>query len=139
MSCPQCGFANPPQSTRCQKCGAGLAVAQPQQPQQQQQYAPQQPQQQYAPQPQQPVQVIVQQQPGVNLPPKSKGVAAILCFFFGFLGVHNFYLGYVGRGIVQLILTLTFFGMFITGFWAFIEFIMILCGGIRDPQGQPLT
>tara|TARA_B100001123_G_scaffold147535_1_gene170937 strand:+ start:1745 stop:2200 length:456 start_codon:yes stop_codon:yes gene_type:complete len=151
MSCPQCGFANPPNSTRCQKCGAGLAAAQqpqPQPPAAQQQYAPQPqqqyappPQQQYAPQPQPPVQVIVQQpQAGVpTMPPKSKVSAALLAFFLGALGVHNFYLGYTGRGIAQLILTLTIIGWFISGTWAFIEFIMILCGGIRDPQGRPLV
>ncbi|MBL61948.1 MAG: hypothetical protein CMI30_00935 [Opitutae bacterium] len=73
------------------------------------------------------------------MPPKSKVSAALLAFFLGALGVHNFYLGYTGRGIAQLILTLTIIGWFISGTWAFIEFIMILCGGIRDPQGRPLV
>ncbi len=30
---------------------------------------------------------------------KSKGTAAVLCFFFGALGVHRFYAGKIGTGI----------------------------------------
>ncbi len=40
---------------------------------------------------------------------KSKGVAYLLWFFFGGLGVHRFYVGKVGTGILYL-LTLGFFG-----------------------------
>ena len=143
MSCPKCGFANPPNSARCQKCGSGLAVA----PQQQQHAQPPQ-QQQYAtpPQQQQPVQVIVQQQPVVppqvpvfTVAPKSKSAAAALCFFLGLWGIHNFYLGYIGRGIAQLVLSISYFGLLITIPWVVIEFIRILTGGIKDPRGQPLV
>ncbi len=52
--------------------------------------------------------------------------AAILCFFFGVFGVHRFYVGKVGTGILQLI---TFGGL---GIWAFIDFIMIVIGSFRD-------
>ena len=31
---------------------------------------------------------------------KSKVVAAVLCFFFGGLGVHRFYVGKVGTGVL---------------------------------------
>ncbi|MBF0930144.1 MAG: TM2 domain-containing protein, partial [Actinomyces graevenitzii] len=34
--------------------------------------------------------------------PKNKIVAAVLAFFFGTFGVHNFYLGYTKRGAYQL-------------------------------------
>lgn len=33
---------------------------------------------------------------------KSTGVAYLLWFFFGFLGVHQFYLGKVGRGLLYI-------------------------------------
>lgn len=33
---------------------------------------------------------------------KSKGVAYLLWFFFGFLGAHKFYLGKVGMGILYI-------------------------------------
>jgi hypothetical protein len=64
--------------------------------------------------------------------PHSRTVAAVLCFFFGVLGVHRFYVGKVGTGILQ-ILTAGGFGL-----WALIDFIVILVGGFRDKNGLPL-
>ncbi|GAA2709522.1 hypothetical protein GCM10010429_24170 [Micromonospora olivasterospora] len=60
-------------------------------------------------------------------------VALLLCFFFGVIGVHRFYVGKVGTGILQII---TFGGL---GLWTLIDFIVILVGGFRDKQGQPLA
>jgi TM2 domain-containing membrane protein YozV len=56
--------------------------------------------------------------------------AALLSFFFGVLGVHRFYVGKIGTGILQL---LTFGGL---GIWAFIDFIMIVIGSFRDGDGN---
>ena len=73
--------------------------------------------------------------------PKQWMVAVILAFFLGTLGVHNFYLGYTTKGIIQLILSLTVIGMLVTGIWAFVEFIMIIMryGAYGcDAQGRPL-
>ncbi len=53
---------------------------------------------------------------------KSKGTAAILCFFLGGLGIHKFYLGENGIGIVYLLFCWTL----IPGLIAFIEFFLIL-------------
>ncbi|MBV1850304.1 TM2 domain-containing protein [Catellatospora tritici] len=64
---------------------------------------------------------------------KSWLVTVLLCFFLGVLGVHRFYVGKVGTGILQLI---TFGGL---GVWTFIDFIMILIGKFNDKQGQPLA
>lgn len=55
---------------------------------------------------------------------RSQIVAALLCFFLGGLGVHRFYLGYTGIGVIQL---LTAGGFFI---WAFIDFIRICVGDL---------
>lgn len=41
---------------------------------------------------------------------KSKGIAYLLWFFFGLLGIHRFYLGKVGSGVVYL-LTAGVFGI----------------------------
>jgi TM2 domain-containing membrane protein YozV len=55
----------------------------------------------------------------------STGTAYLLCFFLGALGVHRLYLGEKGTGIVMLILGITFFGLIITGPWAFIDLFLI--------------
>lgn len=83
---------------------------------------------------------------------KSKIAAALLAFFLGNLGVHNFYLGFTAKAGWQL--GLTIFGwataIFVIGLpfiggvwiWSFVEFIMILAGGgsyRTDANGVPLT
>ncbi len=73
--------------------------------------------------------------------PKQWIVALLLAFFLGALGIHNFYLGYTTKGIIQLILTITMIGAPIAAIWAFIEFIMIIARSgsyAYDAQGQPL-
>ena len=73
--------------------------------------------------------------------PKQWIVAVLLAFFLGTLGVHNFYLGYTTKGIIQLVLTITFIGLIVSGIWAFIDFIMLLMRSgdyATDAQGQPL-
>lgn len=59
-------------------------------------------------------------------------VALLLCIFLGALGVHRFYVGKVGTGILQLV---TFGGC---GIWVFIDFIMILVGSFTDKDGNEL-
>ncbi len=51
---------------------------------------------------------------------KNKWVALALCFFFGVFGVHKFYEGKIGMGILYLCT----FGLI--GFGAFIDFIVLL-------------
>ena len=67
-----------------------------------------------------------------NTSDKSKMVALILCIFLGPLGVHYFYVGRIGRGVVALF-TLDFF---LIG-WI-IDIIKIATGGFRDNVGAPL-
>lgn len=63
---------------------------------------------------------------------QNRWVALVLCFFFGFFGVHNFYCGKTGRGLLYAF-TL---GLFFIG-W-FIDFIKILSGTYTDVHGLPL-
>lgn len=72
---------------------------------------------------------------------KSKIAAGILGIFLGSLGIHNFYLGYTGKGIAQLLLTVLSCGALsmISGIWGFIEGIMLLTGSSKfDANGIPL-
>ena len=59
--------------------------------------------------------------------------AFLLCFFLGLFGVHRFYVGKVGTGVLQL---LTLGGL---GIWALIDFIMIIVGSFEDGEGRKLT
>ena len=67
---------------------------------------------------------------------RSKVLAGVLGIVFGSLGIHRFYLGYIGIGILQIILTLATFGA--AGIWGFVEGILCLTGHLRDVDGLPL-
>jgi TM2 domain-containing membrane protein YozV len=45
----------------------------------------------------------IQNQADTNQSKKSRIVGAILCFIFGWLGVHRFYVGKVGTGILMIL------------------------------------
>lgn len=82
--------------------------------------------------------------PQQNPQAKSKMAAGLLGIFLGTWGVHNFYLGYTTKAIIQVILGvcgfltcgLTSIG---SGIWGLVEGIMILTGSINtDGKGMPL-
>lgn len=56
----------------------------------------------------------------------------LLCFFLGAFGIHRFYVGKVGTGILMLI---TLGGL---GIWTLIDFIIIVTGGFKDRDGLPI-
>jgi TM2 domain len=62
--------------------------------------------------------------------PKSQGIALILVLLVGLLGIHRFYLGYTGVGVVQL---LTLGGC---GIWALIDLIRIATGDLKPADGS---
>ena len=53
----------------------------------------------------------------------------LLCFFLGYFGIHRFYTGHIGIGIIQL---LTFGGC---GIWTLIDLIIIVTGKYKDADG----
>lgn len=146
--CPQCGAPLDPGSLQCKYCGEKIAAQQPdsqqpqyQQPQYQQpQYQqPQYQQPQYQqPQYQQPQQGMYQQvnnsglEPGIDpsWPLKNKTTAGILAIFLGGLGIHKFYLGKVGTGVLYLLFCWTYIPAII----AFIEGIVYLCSNEHNFQ-----
>jgi len=56
----------------------------------------------------------------------------LLALFLGGLGVHRFFVGKIGTGILQL---LTIGGL---GIWALIDVIMIAVGSFKDKAGLPI-
>ena len=74
--------------------------------------------------------------------PKNKVLAIVLAIFLGTFGVHNFYLGYTGKGIAQILLSTLgaciFIGPFITWIWVIVEIVMIATGSLKDAEGNDL-
>lgn len=76
--------------------------------------------------------------PTGNVGNKSKVAAGLLGIFLGSLGVHNFYLGFITKGIIQLLLTLLTFGigLIASEIWALVEGILILTSHTGDKAHQ---
>ncbi len=71
-------------------------------------------------------------------PQRSRLVAGFLGVFLGPFGIHRFYLGYVGTGICQILVTIFTAGT--GGLWGMIEGVVILFGGsFTDVHGRPLV
>ena len=101
------------------------------QPQYSQPQYPQQPQYSQSQYPQQPP----FQQPQWGAGPRSDkqwSTAFILFIFFGTIGVHRFYAGKIGSGILMLLT----WGCF--GIWTLIDGIILITGDFKDSNGIPL-
>ena len=124
--CPQCGAPIDSGATECKFCGEKLAVQQVQQPQT---VYVQQPQPQVVSQQAAPQQVYMT---GINpaWPVKSKVVAGILAIFLGGIGVHKFYMGKIGMGILYFLFCWTG----IPACVGFIEGIIYLCSNDENFQ-----
>lgn len=59
-------------------------------------------------------------------------VCLLLCLFVGPLGIHRFYVGKTGSGVLML---LTLGGC---GIWTLIDLIMIIIGSFTDADGNPI-
>ncbi len=117
--CPQCGAPVKAGANKCEYCGAQIAA-----PAAPAQAAPT-------------VQVYNNYaapngNPAINpaWPIKNKLVAGILAILLGGLGIHEFYLGRTGKGVLMLLLCWTY----IPGIIGFIQGIMILCSNDENFQ-----
>ena len=63
---------------------------------------------------------------------KKKGIALVVCILGGVFGLHYFYVGRIGKGILYLFTG----GLFGIG-WM-VDIIKIALGGFVDNSGQPL-
>lgn len=68
-----------------------------------------------------------------NASSKDWTATLLLCLFLGSLGVHRFYVGKVGTGVLQLIT------LGACGIWTVIDFIIIAVGNFTDGDGKLIT
>lgn len=72
---------------------------------------------------------------GYQVAPCSRTTYVLLGIFFGCLGIHNFYAGYSGKGIFQLLSILFCFGWVFVPIWVLIEICTVTC----DAKGVPFV
>lgn len=115
MFCAKCGQEIDDAAVVCPHCGVQTANMQAQQ---------------------QPQVIITNTNTNVNgdlVSPKSKIVALLLAIFLGYLGIHRFYVGKIGTGIIWLLTA----GVFGIG-WV-VDIIWIIIGGFKDSYGRRLA
>ena len=70
----------------------------------------------------------------VKVGKKSRVTYVVLGLILGGLGIHNFYAGYAGRGVFQLLITVLSLGFlcWVSCIWALIE----ICTVTKDASGN---
>ena len=70
---------------------------------------------------------------------KSKTTAILLAFFLGYIGIHDFYLGFNNYGIAKILLSL--FTLGVGGdIWSLVDCVRLLTGSLNaDSNGVPLA
>jgi len=127
VKCEYCDNEVPLGSTHCPSCGAAVKFAEPFQGH---------------------VKVVVNKQENpdpanseysictnVDLKAKNRLVFILLGVFLGSFGIHNFYSGYIARGILKLLITVLTFGLlfWVSWLWAVVE----ICTVRIDSRGVP--
>lgn len=111
VSCMECGREVSDKAASCVGCGAPIGATRPTPP----------------PLHAAPVNAAPYAQPQPVA--RARVAYVLLGLFLGGLGIHNFYAGYHGRAVAQLVITLLlgwlFIGLLITGLWALIEIITV--------------
>lgn len=104
MFCPNCGSQNDDASNFCKTCGINLLIN------------------------------PEKTGGGVrNVSDKNWLITLLLCVFLGAIGIHRFYVGKTGTGILMI---LTFGGF---GIWVLIDLIMIATNSFTDINGLKLN
>lgn len=103
MFCPKCASQNDDGSNFCKTCGVNLLIQ-------------------------------TNNNTGVQtVSEKNWLITLLLCIFIGALGIHRFYVGKTGTGILMI---LTFGGF---GIWVLVDIIMIATNAFTDVNGLHLN
>jgi len=70
---------------------------------------------------------------------KQKIIMILLALFAGTLGIHRFYAGKIGTGIIMLLLSLSMIGIWISAIWAIIDLIIIVLDKFKDGNGLVIS
>jgi TM2 domain-containing membrane protein YozV len=65
--------------------------------------------------------------------PRTKLITFLLCIFLGYLGIHRFYVGKMGTGVLYLLTG----GLFGVGY--VVDCILILIGAFKDKEGLTVS
>ena len=129
MKCEYCENEVPAGVSRCPSCGAAVRITATLQQQQTQTLL-------------EPIGIQSQMRTGVYtgeepIELKNKWCFILLGIFLGAFGIHNFYTGYIGRGVVKLMITVVSFGwlFWISWIWAIVE----ICSVRIDAKGRPFV
>lgn len=118
MFCPNCGKANDDTAVVCSSCGTSLTDS---------------------------AATVSEPVTTVTTANKSKVAAGLLGIFLGALGIHNFYLGFTKKGIIQLVISLVGavafgIGPILMEIWGIVEGVMYLTGSKNtDADGNLLS
>ncbi len=122
VSCPECKADVSDRAANCPRCGYPIAA------QQAHAAAPMPPHPDYV-SPREATASAGAQPPQVIKQAKSRGIYVILGLFLGLLGIHNFYAGYFGRGVAQLLIVLVtgwfVVGLVVVAIWVIIELFVV--------------
>ena len=132
VSCPECKADVSDRAANCPRCGYPIAA-------QQAHAAAAKPLHPDYISPREPVGSGAAQAAPVIKQAKSRGIYVILGLFFGLLGVHNFYAGYFGRGVAQLLIVAItgwfVIGIVVVAIWVIIELFVVT----QDAAGDALV
>ena len=130
MNCSNCGTANAPESTYCFNCGARLPVSRTYCSRCNRFYDAKTA---YCPNCGSATSGGSYQSVYGSTPPKDWLTTLLLCCFVGVFGVHRFYCGKIGTGILWLLTG----GCLGIGY--LVDIIMIATNSFTDSEGRPLV
>ena len=137
--CPSCGANAPYGAKVCEYCGTVLRDLREEAPRTERVIERVVEKRIYVEQPertvyvQQPARTVYIPQPSPAVSPKNRLVDLLLCFFLGLLGIHKFYEGKIGMCFLYIMTVGGF------GFFALIDFFVILLGHPKDKAGLPIV